>query len=353
MSKASVAPVPVASKDSGLSIKTAGRAVVPYAPAITVFIAAIVWGTLASPFFLNVPVLLLHTGRYVEIGLLALAMTLVIIHGDIDLSVASNMAFSAAVLGLVYQSTESLVTASIAALITGTLLGLFNGVLVAVVGLPSLVVTLGTLALYRGMAQIALGDQAVTGYPSDFVGADQITFFGILPFPLLIFFIAAILFGILLHRTRFGFTSFLLGKNQRATLFTGLSPKFNRLVAFALAGSMAGLAAILITARLGSTRSNLGFGFELLVITIVVLGGTDIFGGRGNIMGTVVALFAVIAVREAMTIQNINGQIQDAMIGLLLVFIIALPPAISRLQRARDQLSRRRSRVDFTKGKTQ
>lgn len=329
-------------------LSTAG----PYVPAIVVFFGAVLWGTLASPFFLNVPVLLLHTGRYVEVGLLALAVTLVIIHGDIDLSVASNMAFSAAILGLTFQGTGSIFVAGAAAIITGTLLGLLNGLLVTLLGLPSLVVTLGTLALYRGMAQIALGDQAVTGYPEQFVGADQIILLGWLPLPLAIFIVASILFALLLHKTRFGFISFMLGRNATATKFTGLAPNVNRLVAFAMAGSMAGLAAILITARLGSTRSNLALGFELLVITIVVLGGTDIFGGRGTIFGTVLALFAVIAVREALTIQNINGQIQDAVIGMILVLIIAIPPAISRLG-LREKLSRRKFRPDFTKGKIQ
>jgi len=334
------------------TLASAGKFLGPFLPAVVVFLVAMVWGTLASPFFLDIPVLLLHSGRYMEIGLLALAMTLVIIHGDIDLSVASNLAFSAAMLGLVYESGASIAVASVAAIAVGTTLGLFNGFLVTVVGLPSLVVTLGTLALYRGMAQIALGDQAVTGYPDGFVGADQNLVFELIPLPLTVFIVMAVLIGFLAHRTTFGFVSLMLGKNQVATMFSGLQPKMNRLIAFALSGAMAGFAAVLITARLGSTRSNLALGFELLVVTIVVLGGTDIFGGKGTIGGTVLALFAVIAVREALAIQNVNGQIQDAVIGLILVLTIAVPVAVSRLF-GRVKVSRRKALLDLEKGTTQ
>jgi len=336
--------------DSKVStLASAGKALGPFVPALVVFLVAMVWGTLASPFFFDIPILLLHSGRYMEIGLLALAMTLVIIHGDIDLSVASNLAFSAATLGLVYESGASIGAASVVAIAVGTSLGLVNGLLVIVVGLPSLVVTLGTLALYRGLSQIALGDQAVTGYPETFVGADQNLVFGLIPLPLTIFLIMAALIGFLAHRTTFGFVSLMLGKNQVATMFSGMQPKMNRLIAFALSGTMAGFAAVLITARLGSTRSNLALGFELLVVTVVVLGGTDIFGGKGTIAGTVLALFAVIAVREALAIQNVNGQIQDAVIGLILLLTIAIPVAVSRLW-GRAKLSRRKALLGLEKG---
>ena len=329
-----------------------GRLLGPFLPAVVVFFLAMLWGTLSSPYFLDIPVLLLHSGRYMEIGLLALAMTLVIIHGDIDWSVASNLAFSAATLGLVYQSGAPIAVAGVVAIIVGTVLGLINGLLVTVIGLPSLVVTLGTLALYRGLAQIALGDQAVTGYPEGFVGADQNLVIGVIPLPLTIFIVMAMLVGFLVHRTSFGFVSLMLGRNQVATMFSGMQPKMNRLIAFALSGTMAGFAAVLITARLGSTRSNLALGFELLVVTIVVLGGTDIFGGKGTIAGTVLALFAVIAVREALAIQNVNGQIQDAVIGLILVLTIAVPVAVSRLL-GRVKASRRKALLDFEKGRSQ
>lgn len=330
------------------SLGPALKSINPFLPAGIVFVVAMVWGSLASPFFLNVPILVLHTGRYMEIGLMALAMTIVIVHGDIDLSVGSNMAFSAAVLGLSYQASDSILLASLIGIGAGTILGVFNGILVTVVGIPSLVATLGTLALYRGLAQIALRDQAVTGYPENFVGADQFLVFGLLPLPLTVFLLFAAVFGFLLHRTGFGFLAFMIGRNASAVRFTGFRPQHNRMIAFMLSGAMAGVAAVLITARLGSTRSNAGLIFELLAVTIVVLGGTSIFGGKGTILGTVSALFAVIAVREALSIQNVNGQIQDAVIGLLLVLTVAVPTAVSRLS-GRAKLSKRRYLFDRTK----
>lgn len=308
----------------------------PLLPAIVILIAAVAWGSVTSPYFLDPDSLLLHTGRYVEIGLLALALTVVIINGDIDLSVASNMALSAAVLGLAYQSGLPITVACLMALATGLLLGAINGILVTVPGLPSLVVTLATLALYRGAAQVLLGDSSVTNYPENFVGADQIGLLGTspdIPLPLGVLLVLATAFWFILQRSDYGLRCYLTGSNQAATRFSGISTSRTRFWAFCLSGLMAGTAAILITSRLDSTRSNLGVGMELLAITVVVLGGTDILGGRGSILGTLVALFAVMAVREALAIGNVNGQTQDAAIGFILVAAIFIPRAFAKGRR--------------------
>lgn len=309
--------------------------IIPYLPSIFVLIAAVVYGALSSPFFLNFGALLVNTGRYVEIGLLALALTVVIINGDIDLSVASNLAVSAATLGLLVQAGVAVQIAALATLAVGTALGAFNAFFIVRLGLPSLVVTLATLALYRGLAQIMLGDSAVTAYPAEFVGADQVSLLGDfarVPMPLVIFVGFAILFGFLLSRTNFGLSCYLTGSNQQAARFSGIRTDRTRTTAFLLSGLMAGTAAIMITSRLGSTLSNVGLGLELLAITVVVLGGTDIFGGRGTILGTVIALFAVMAVRESLVISNVNGQVQDAVVGVLLVAAIAIPLAVTRVR---------------------
>ncbi|MBK5237913.1 MAG: ABC transporter permease [Actinomycetales bacterium] len=308
-------------------------------PAFIVLIAAVVWGATTSPYFLNGSALLYNTGRYMEVAVLALAMTVIIIHGDIDLSIASNVAFSAAVLGLTHQAGVPVSLASLLALLTGAALGAVNGFFVTVLGLPSLVVTLGTLALYRGMTQIALGDGAVTGYPGDFMAASQFLVVGVFPLPLILFFALAFAFWLLMAKSTFGIRAVLAGSSLRAAMFSGVRVNRSRFTAFVLGGTMAGVAAILITARLGSTRSNVALGLELLVITVVVLGGTDIFGGKGTIGGTVVALFAVMAVREALAINNVNGQIQDAAIGMILILTISLPHLAGRLS---SGLERRR-----------
>lgn len=308
---------------------------VPYLPSVVILIAAMVYGTVSSPYFLNFTALVVNTGRYVEIGLLALALTVVIINGDIDLSVASNLAVSAATMGLMVEGGVAIEIAALAALAVGVGLGAINAVFIVGLGLPSLVVTLATLALYRGLAQIMLGDNAVTAYPDGFIGADQTSVLGDafrLPMPLVMFLGFAILFSFLLTRTNFGLSCYLTGSNQRAARFSGIKTDRTRATAFLLAGLMAGAAAVMLTSRLGSTLSNVGLGLELLAITVVVLGGTDIFGGRGTILGTVIALFAVMAVRESLVISNVNGQVQDAVVGVILIVAIVVPLAVARFR---------------------
>ena len=293
-----------------------------------ILIVAMIYGSLGSEYFLQPSSIVFNTGRYIEIGLLALALTFVIINGDIDLSVASTLAASAGVLAKLFESGVPIVWCCVASVFTGFILGLFNGLIVIKFGLPSLVVTLATLALYRGLTQVMLGDGVVADYPESFVGFDQRLVIGGspgLPAPLALFIVASIIFYYILHRSNYGLKNIMSGSNPSSSNFSGISVNNVRLIAFALSGTVAGICAVMITSRLGSTISNVGLGLELLAITAVVLGGTDIFGGRGAISGTVVALFAIMAVREALVIQDINGQVQDAAIGLLLILTVLVP----------------------------
>jgi rhamnose transport system permease protein len=242
--------------------------------------------------------------------------------------VASTLAASAGVLAKLFESGVPILWCCVASIFTGFVLGLINGLIVIKFGLPSLVVTLATLALYRGLTQVMLGDGVVADYPESFVGFDQRLVIGGtpgLPAPLALFIVAAIIFYYILHRSNYGLKNIMSGSNPSSSNFSGISVDRVRLLAFALSGTVAGICAVMITSRLGSTISNVGLGLELLAITAVVLGGTDIFGGRGAISGTVVALFAIMAVREALVIQDINGQVQDAAIGLLLILTVLVP----------------------------
>ncbi len=304
------------------------RRAAAYLPAAVVLVVALGYGSAASPYFLDPLSLMVNTGRYVEIGLLAVGLTLVILHGDIDLSVASNLAAGAAVLGLANRAGLPIAVCCLAAIVCCVVLGAVNGLLVVGLGLPSLVVTLATLAAYRGIAQVLLGDSGVTQYPEGFVGADQVSVVGdavFVPIPLVVLLLLAALAWFATRRTTFGLGSYLIGSNPVAAAFTGIRTDRIRFLAFVASGAFAGVAAVLITSRLGSTLSNVGQGLELLAITVVVLGGTDIAGGRGTIGGTLLALFAVMAVREALVINNVNGQVQDAVIGVLLVASIVVP----------------------------
>lgn len=308
----------------------------PESTGVLLLALALLAGVIMSASFWDPAALLYNTSPYVEIGLIALPMTLVIINGDIDLSVASMLALSAAVLGALHRADVPLVVAIVAAILTGTLLGLCNGLIVTRFGLPSLVVTLGTLALFQGFADVILTDSSVSDFPDWFVGFDQLGVFGSvpdLPMPLLVLLLGGVAFWFLLHRTSYGQLCFLVGSNPDAARYSGIRTGTVRIVAFVMSGAMSGLAAVLMTSRLGSTQSDFAVGLELTIITVVVLGGTDIFGGRGSVPATVIAFFTVVAVRQAMSVASVNGQSQNAVIGCLLVASLLVPALIGAVAR--------------------
>lgn len=310
---------------------------------LVILIIAMVYGSLGSEYFLDPASIIFNTGRYIEIGLLALALTFVIINGDIDLSVASILAASAAVMAKLFAAGTPILWCCLAAIFTGFVLGLINGLIVIKFGLPSLVVTLATLALYRGLTQVLLEDSVVADYPESFVGFDQRLVIGGypgFPAPLALFIVASIIFYFILRKANYGLLNVMTGSNASSTKFSGISVNSVRLSAFALSGLVSGICAVMITSRLGSTISNVGLGLELLAITVVVLGGTDIFGGRGTISGTVVALLAIMAVRESLVIQDINGQVQDGAIGLLLILTVLIPQIRSAYMEKRNRRKR-------------
>jgi rhamnose transport system permease protein len=287
--------------------------------------AGLAVGAAMSPYFLDVRYLLDSTSLYMETGLMALAMTLVIISGNIDLSVASNLALSGVLCATMYSRCG--VPMAIAAVLTplcGALLGAFNGWMITRLRLPSLTVTLGTLALYRGLAQVLVGDHSIGEFPDWFTGIDYVKVGNLLPVPLLIFLTAAVMFGLLLHRTVFGRCVYAIGTNEAASLFSGMRVARVKLSVFAISGAMAGFAALLMISRLGVARYDMAMGDELAVITAVVLGGADIFGGRGTIFGTVLALFLLGAIRRAMGVANIAAETQLVVTGTILIAAVLL-----------------------------
>ncbi len=322
---------------------------------LLILLVAVIYGTIGSPYFLDPSSIVFNTGPYIEIGLLSLGLTLVIINGDIDLSVASNLAASAGVLAKLFSHGVPIFFCCVAAIVTGLILGTINGLIITKFQLPSLVVTLGTLALYRGLTQVMLGDSVVANYPDKFVGFDTRYLIKLspgLPYPLALYIVAALIFYYILHRSNFGLSLLMSGSNREASRFSGIKAEKIRLATFSISGLLSGICAVLITSRLGSTISNVGLGLELLAITVVVLGGTDIFGGRGTISGTIVALFAIMMVRQSMVIQNINGQVQDAAIGLLLILTVLIPMIRATIKEKRGREEKRFSapRTSAVKG---
>lgn len=312
-----------------------GILVRPEAVTVLIFLLAFAVSTQLSRYFLDATFLLDQTSLYVEIGVMALAMTFVIISGNIDLSVASGLALVGVVGAVLHQRFGMAMELVIPLqLLLGTLLGLVNGLLVTWVGLPSLTATLGTFALYRGLAQILLGDRSVTRFPDWYLGVDFRSVAG-LPLPLTLFLILAVIAGLLLHKTVFGRCVQAIGTNEPAARFSGVNVKRVKLGVFCLSGLMMGLGATLMVSRLGAARYDLALGNELTVITAVVLGGTSIFGGRGSIFGTVVALMVLAVLSTGMNVRNITADKQLVVTGTLLVISVLLTNLTTRLRGGR------------------
>jgi len=286
--------------------------------------------TTLSPYFLNMRNLVDMTFNFMEKSLIALPMTFIIISGNIDLSVASNLAMSTILMSTSFQAGLNIWLATLLGLAIGALGGLINGLFITKVKLPSLIVTLGTYALYRGVAFVILGDRAVTGFPSRFTYLGY-GYVGPVTVPLVIFAILAILFGFSLHRTTFGRFIYAIGSNEETCRYTGIAVDRIKIILFTLSGLVSALAGIILTARIGSARPNIALGFELDVITAVLLGGVSIFGGEGTMHGVILALFLIGMTRYGMGLRNVPGQIQIIVIGSLLIVAILLPQLLRRL----------------------
>ena len=289
--------------------------------AITIFVA----NSFASPYFLNAWNLSDATFNFTEKAMIAFAMALLIISGEIDLSVASIIALASTAMGAAAQvgiGTEGLILVGLA---VGLMCGATNGVLVTRFGLPSIVVTIGTMSLFRGISFIILGDQAYRGYPQDFAYFGQGYLWWVISFEFILFIILAIVYGIILHMTNFGRAVYAIGNNPTGALFSGIRVNRVKFILFLLTGLMSGVAAICLTSRLGSTRPSIAFGWELEIVTMVVLGGVNILGGSGSIPGVLIAAFVMGLVTFGLGLLNVPGIVMSIVIGALLISVIALP----------------------------
>ncbi|MDA8853423.1 ABC transporter permease [Amylibacter sp.] len=291
------------------------------AVAVAIFIA----NSFASPYFLNAWNLSDATFNFTEKAMIAFAMALLIISGEIDLSVASMIALASTAMGAAVQAGFGTPVLILVGLGTGVICGAFNGILVTRMGLPSIVVTIGTMSLFRGISYIVLGDQAYRGYPSDFTFFGQGYIWWVISFEFVLFLIIAIIYGIILHKTNFGRAVFAIGNNPTGALFSGIRVQRVKFILFLLTGFMSGIAAICLTSRLGSTRPSIAFGWELEIITMVVLGGVNILGGSGSIPGVVIAAFVMGLVTFGLGLLNVPGIVMSIVIGALLIGVIAMP----------------------------
>jgi rhamnose transport system permease protein len=303
---------------------------------ILLILVAGAWSALLSPYFLDAANLFDLTKPYIVIGLMALGLTFVVISGDIDISVASTLALTMVIFAQLWHGGVKIAIASLIALAIGTSLGAVNGFLVSVLNLPSLAVTLGTLAAYRGLAFVVLGGGGVTGFPEAFTRLG----FGyvgtsLVPISLLILLLFGGALALLLHGTRFGRYVYAIGANREAARFSGIPVIRVRITLFALSGFMAAVSGLLYAGFFGTARADAAGGALLDVVTAVVLGGVDIFGGLGTIAGVLLALLLVATLRNGMGVANIPGSIQNIVIGVLLLAAI-LAGNVSRAVRGRN-----------------
>jgi rhamnose transport system permease protein len=301
-------------------------------------IALIAIGTSVSPVFLTGRNVANLIAALIEVAIMSLPMALIIIAGEIDLSVESMVGLSAAILGALFAAGVPLPLTLMIVLIVGALGGLLNGVLVTRVGLPSLVVTLGTLALFRGLALVVLGSRGVSNFPDWFTGFGFGSVPGLpVPWPFTLYLALAVVLAILLHRTWIGRQLYAIGKNQSASRFSGIRVARVKLLLFVLSGVVASLAGIILVARMSSARADVGSGLTLVVVTIVLLGGVDIFGGRGTIPGVVLAFFALAVMGNVLRLTNVSSDIQSIAVGLLLIVSVVIPSLARRVKSAIDR----------------
>jgi rhamnose transport system permease protein len=297
--------------------------------AVVVVLEFIVFSAI-SPYFLSVDTLSDATFNFTERAIVALPLALLIIAGEIDISVAAIIALASVAMGL--ASASGMGTAGIAGvgLGTGLLAGSINGALVTLGRVPSIVATIGTMTLFRGAAYAVLGDRVLKDYPEDFAAFGQGYLAGPVSNELALFVLFALSFGVFLHRTRWGRTIFAIGANPVASRFAGVAVNRYRFALFALTGLFSGLAAVLLTSRLGSTRPSIAQGWELEIISMVILGGVSVWGGKGSILGVVLAALVFGLVTFGLGLMNIPGIVMSIFTGTLLILVVAVPALVKR-----------------------
>jgi rhamnose transport system permease protein len=282
-----------------------------------------------------------------EVAIMTLPLTLIVITGEIDLSVASILGLSSALVGYLWSHGWPMGAIIPTVLIVGVVAGAFNGILVTKLGLPSLAVTIGTLTLYRGIAIILLGPNTISNFPLNYtsIGINPVNgSLSFLSWSVLVFLVLAVIFGIALHFTPFGRTLYAIGSNQEAALFAGIRVKRTKLLLFIISGLVCAAAGILYTFRLSTAVQDNGLGLELSVVAIVLLGGVSIFGGKGTIIGVVLAVFVFAGLQNALFLSNFPDRALGIVTGGLLLLSVLIPNISSYVQRGRQFVRMRSAR---------
>ncbi len=297
-----------------------------------ILVAVVATNLILSPFYLGVDNLVNLFELSIEKIIVVVVMTFVIINAEIDLSVASVMGFAAVLVAVLNQVGVPLGFAIGIALLAGGAFGLVQGWFVAYLGLPSLAVTIAGLIGIRGAAFVLIEDRSIGGFPDWFTTLGQEPVIGPLPFSVILFFVGIVIAGVVLHRTATGRKTYVIGNNADVARYSGINVARFKLRLFIASGVAAALAGTLLAARLGSVRGSLATGFELEIVTIVLLGGVSIFGGSGKMVGVALSILIVLSLRNGLGLANIGANVQVGVIGILLILSVLVPNLIDAFQ---------------------
>lgn len=305
---------------------------------LAALLCIMVMNSILSPQFLTVGNQINLFQLSIEKIIVALIMTFVIINAEIDLSVGSMMGLSACAFGWLFQQGVDPVLAIVICLGIGALGGALNGWFIARVGLPSLVVTLATLIGFRGLARVLVEDRGITDFPDWFDALGQQGLIGPIPFALVAFVVLFVVLWVVLQRSGFGRKTYVIGTNREVAIYAGIDTARHKMIIFTASGLISAFAGLLFAARVGAVRGDVALGFELDIITMVLLGGVSIFGGTGTLMGTLLAILIVLNLRNGMALVNITGHIQTGVVGMLLIASVLVPRIdLGRLRRSKEE----------------
>lgn len=311
---------------------------------VVAFIATLIYGSARTSEFLTASTVFYFGINIGQIAIMALPMTLIILTGEIDLSVASMLGMACSLFGYLFEHGVEIYLAMVIVLVVGAIGGALNGFLVTRLGLPSIAVTIGTLTMFRGIAQIILGSQEVSNFPL------YLTKIGVVPIPgtkiswsIGIFAVLAIAFAIVLHATPVGRSIFAIGLQEEAAFFSGIRVKRIKFTLFVLSGMICSMVGVLYALQSSSARNDAGTGLELNVVAVVLFGGVSIFGGRGTLLGVVLSVLVIGSFDESLTLVNVTQQSQNIVFGILLLISVLLPNSADGIRRIRARTARLRT----------
>lgn len=304
-------------------------------------IAALIVSSSLSDSFRDMAYLLKTTTRYMELGMTALAMTLIVSAGMIDLSVPATMCLSATIAAMAFHAGLPMEAAIPLGLLTGLACGAINGFLIAYLNLPAMIVTIGTMSVFRGISQIFIGDKSLGKFPGWFNSIEKIPVFTVgkarFGVTILAFILLAFVLYLVLHRTSFGRKVLAVGANEQAAIYSSVNTRRVKMQLFLLSGFVSAVAGLLTMSRLLLVRYDMNLNSEIDVVAMVLLGGAEISGGRGSIIGTFIAVLLVIILKTGLIVANITSDAQMFMMGLILLLSIIIPNIGKLVQGFKDR----------------